>query len=304
MLKEIHYILAIKEYGSMAKAAEHLYITQPALSRYIQGLENSIQTPLFIRNGSKLKLTFAGERYIEASQKMDEIYTQLYQQIHDVNHGSSGRIQIGISMFRSPLILPQIISEFSRLHPNIEIILHEHSAPTLEKMLARNEADIIIVNLPITTPGITYTEILEEPLLLVAPSNHPFCKKGIPHSDPNYHWIDINYFANDSFVLLTRNFKTRELVNHLLQSISFHPHKLLETGNINTAYLLAAYGFGVSILPESLIKDISCPTPPKLFRIGEPEMKLKLAVATKKDTYQIKAVEVFKEMLLKSLCSS
>ena len=97
LLKELRYVLAIHTYGTMAKASQHLYISQPALSKYIQNLEDTLNVELFHRNNGRLTLTFAGEQYVSAATRMLEIFENLENELTDVQNAAKGRIRLGIS---------------------------------------------------------------------------------------------------------------------------------------------------------------------------------------------------------------
>ena len=154
LLKELRYVLAIHTYGTMAKASQHLYISQPALSKYIQNLEDTLNVELFHRNNGRLTLTFAGEQYVSAATRMLEIFENLENELTDVQNAAKGRIRLGISTYRGPYLLPKVIAKFHREYPSIDLNVTEESAENLEQMLSRGELDIAILNLPLSLPNL------------------------------------------------------------------------------------------------------------------------------------------------------
>lgn len=297
LLKELRYVLAIHTYGTMAKASQHLYISQPALSKYIQNLECTLNVELFHRNNGRLSLTFAGEKYICAATKMVEIFEHLESELTDVQNAAKGRIRLGISTFRGPYLLPKVISKFHNLYPLVDLSVSEESAENLEQMLSRGELDIAVLNIPLTLPNLEFIPILDEEILLAIPPNHPMSDFGVINEGHRYPWIDLKHFENDSFILLKPSFKTRQITNALLNTINFTPKSIIETGNINTAYRLSANGYGVSFIPETYVHNSSSSVKANVYSFGIPDTRITLAVVLRKDAYISKATQVFLDMI-------
>ena len=96
-LREQKYVCTLAELGNLTRAAERLYISQPALSIYITNLEKNLGTPLFDRSGKKFTLTYAGEQYVKRAEKMLELEREFNEEIEK----SPGRRQGG-SVLESP----------------------------------------------------------------------------------------------------------------------------------------------------------------------------------------------------------
>ena len=190
LLKELRYVLAIHTYGTMAKASQHLYISQPALSKYIQNLEDTLNVELFHRNNGRLTLTFAGEQYVSAATRMLEIFENLENELTDVQNAAKGRIRLGIATYRGPYLLPKVIAKFHREYPEIDLNVTEESAENLEQMLSRGELDIAIMNIPLSLPNLEYQPILEEEILLAIPPDHPKADLCVEKEGCKYPWIE------------------------------------------------------------------------------------------------------------------
>lgn len=132
LLKELNYILAIEKYGTITKAAEHLYISQPALSKYIKTLEETLDTNLLENTGRSIILTDAGKHYAKAARKMMEIYETMSRNLLNSDNMIHGTLRIGTSFTRSPLLLPETLARFRQKYPNVELLLFEET-PTIWK---------------------------------------------------------------------------------------------------------------------------------------------------------------------------
>lgn len=157
---------AVAVFGSFSKAAEELYISQPAVSYSIKKLEDELQTKLFLRLNKGIKLTEEGEKlkyYIESAFNniVEGINT-----LNDKNDDAVGKISIGIHSNIGTFLLPKYIKEFLKLYPNIKIIIHSGRSSELKKMLRDGTLDIIILHYPIFTKD----EQLEEEKLFSSES--------------------------------------------------------------------------------------------------------------------------------------
>ena len=113
MQQDMKYIYQVYEDGSFSKAAEHLYLTQPALSIAIQKTEESIGMPLFDRSRRPLQLTAAGRIYIDMIKKMFDLEQDLERQIQDIQNLNTGEIRLGGSHYLNAYILPKVLAGFS-----------------------------------------------------------------------------------------------------------------------------------------------------------------------------------------------
>jgi DNA-binding transcriptional LysR family regulator len=111
-LNSANYILTILQEGSFSAAAQKLYISQPALSQTVKQVENSLGTPIFIRAGNRLKLTYAGERYVQAARQMLALENNLQNEINEINKESCGLLRFGIPTQMGFMVIPAILREF------------------------------------------------------------------------------------------------------------------------------------------------------------------------------------------------
>lgn len=298
LLKELKYVIAISEFNNVSKAAKHLYISQPALSKYIKNLENTIGIKLFNRFGNKLTLTYSGELYLHAAKEILEIFDKLAQDLWDIEEVVKGKLKIGIPIFRGAHVLPKVLPIYKKLYPDVEILLFEDNTDNLESMLINGETDITIVNLPITLPNIKCIPIFDEEILLSVPQDHPLTNMGKYKKGCKFPWIDINLFKNDPFILLKRGQRTREFSDKILSETKISPRKLIETRNIETALKMSAAGLGISFIPETYALNCSYPKQPYLFSVGNGNTKWTLAIAYRENGYLIKSAQKFIDIIV------
>ena len=117
MQQEMKYIYTVYQKGSFSKAAESLYMTQPALSISIQKVETEIGMPLFNRDKKPLELTEAGKLYIEKIRQIMHLENELAQQLGDLTSLKTGNLRVGGSHYFNSYILPPVIADFKKNGP-------------------------------------------------------------------------------------------------------------------------------------------------------------------------------------------
>ena len=112
--KKFEYVITIANEGGISQAAEKLDISQPTLSKYIKKLESEIGLELFDRTSLPIKLTKAGECYVEAGKRLLDLETQLDKQLLEIKSNKNSVIRIGISPSRSPYLIPSLIEGYKK----------------------------------------------------------------------------------------------------------------------------------------------------------------------------------------------
>lgn len=107
-IKEYSYIITIAEEGSLTKAAQKLFISQPALSLYIKGIENQLGFKLYNKLNNKLIFTYEGERFLNYAKEIIQLEDKFFSEIESIRQLKSGRVKLGIASSRSILIFPRL----------------------------------------------------------------------------------------------------------------------------------------------------------------------------------------------------
>ena len=109
-LKELEYIVAVAEAGSISRAAEGLYLAQSSLSQFLSRCEVELGVRLFLRTAGGARLTPSGEAYVRAARQMLRQYRRLKGELRELNRPGGGRIDFGISSFRGSYLLPRAVN--------------------------------------------------------------------------------------------------------------------------------------------------------------------------------------------------
>ncbi len=193
---------------NFTKAAEELYITQPAVTKHIKEIEKHFKLKLFDRNGTKIKLTSAGEILLKYTEQLFDIYRNLEIDMNALNSMHSGDLRIGASTTVAQYVLPPILADFRKHFPDISARLKAGNTEDIENALLTNEIDLGIIEGQSQKPQISYTPFLKDEIVLVAKIGSPLAKDNIGLQT----LLDINLLMRE------QGSGTREVIEHALKS--------------------------------------------------------------------------------------
>jgi DNA-binding transcriptional LysR family regulator len=243
-LRQLEILCAIAETGTFTGAGEKLHVSQPAISRQVQMLEEELQEPVFLRQGRGAVPTRAGQKLIELGHRLLEDLTSTVRQIRDEHQEITGTVRIAGGMTVCLYVLPPLLKEFRRVHPGVELRLITGATPRLIRQLRTGSADVALLTLPLDEPTCVVIPAMKEELLLVMPPTHPLARRR--HLRPR----DV---ANEPFVLFERSSNTRRTVDRLFTRAGIQPRVVLETENVEILKALVAAGIGLTIIPYQAV---------------------------------------------------
>lgn len=256
-MEDYLYFITIIEKGSISKAAEELYISQPSLSKYLKKLEHKIGYTLIDRTSYPLTLTDEGKVFYEFVQQNIERQMKLEKDLADVSNNIAGTINFGLTVWRSSIVIPYVFPNFNQLYPQIKLNLFEGSHQYLMSLLNNGQTDFSLMHIPNSFSGLKYKHIIQEDILFVVNKNNPI----LSNFDFNLNKVnkmsinDFIKFKNEKFILLKEGQNIRELAELFFRFIDFTPNIILDTSNMVTALNLVSYGFGVTFAPALTIRD-------------------------------------------------
>lgn len=313
MFTNYRYVYTLYKMGSFTKAAEALYISQPALSAAIGSLEKALGAPLFERTGRGVRLTRIGKSYIAAAEQIMDLENGLKAQISDVNSLESGSITVGGSNYLSSYVLPKIINRFSSQHPGVEVTLQEANSCTLLELLEKDQVDVILDNVDNTGAYQCYPLIREQILLCVSRENpvnaaltafqilpeHIYDGSWKPENTPI---VPLKAFQRERFILLKPGNDMYDRAVHIFAAANICPAVAFRVDQLNIAFALCASGMGCSLITDTFFRHARFRDDVVLYSLGS-ECHRSLCLAHKKNKYCTKAVEAFIEAAKTDLCT-
>lgn len=246
--KHIQYVLTVLREGSITAASKKLFVSQPALSQTIKQIETDLGATIFDRSSDPIALTYAGERYVEAAQRMLDIERSMRAEIAEAKKDVHGRMRVGISAQRGIRLLPQVIPEFASRYPYIRVELVEHGSDTLERLTAEGECDIALLTTSEKPNKLNYVLIENEEIVLIAARSTK-----LAHRFADGEPIDIAEAADERFVFLSPGHSVRVIQDRLFERHRISPQVILETNNLEAAKHVAARANAVMLCPKVFV---------------------------------------------------
>lgn len=169
--------LTVAENMSFSKAAEELFISQPAVTKHIKELESKLNIALFERKGNKIYLTEAGTLTYNHLKPIRELYRELEFDIERLNDSFKGTLRIGASSTISQYLIPKVIAAFYKRYPKIELYLLNGNSFEMEQKLIENEIDMALVENEASQSNIKYIDFLDDEIIVVTGSNSVYAKR-------------------------------------------------------------------------------------------------------------------------------
>lgn len=249
--RQLQYAIALSQTLNFSQVAEKLNISQPALSKQILGLEKELGVKLFDRSTIPLTLTPAGKHFIQGAQDLIYREAQLLRSIEQFKSGEAGQLIIGVTPFRSSYLIPEIVSKFREVYPNIQVTLQEAGSDLLRKEAAEGKYDFAVVNLPVDESTLDVLPLESDRLALVIPPNLMHLLPGCP----NLQEVDFVECMNLPFVVVHKSQEMRRLFDSLCASHGFQPIIAAEVVSLTTAWAMACAGVAATILPLQFINQ-------------------------------------------------
>jgi len=249
-LKQAHYIKTIAECGSITAASKKLFVSQPSLSQMLRQIEQEIELPIFDRSTSPLRLTYAGEKYLHAAERMLAANAELESQLREIRHDRSGRLRLGISVTRSMQVMPLVLPVFLAQYPGVTLEIRESGSATLEQLLQSGEIDLALAALESTSPNMAY-ELIEKETIGILAGRDSAIAKNLVSGTP----VALSAARGDSFVSLTKSHSARIIQDKLFRRDDFSPHVLLETDSLEVGRRVALEAGACMLLPNIYVDD-------------------------------------------------
>jgi DNA-binding transcriptional LysR family regulator len=178
-LDQLRILKAIAQEGSFKRAADSLYVSQPAVSLQVQNLERQLDVPLFDRGGRRAQLTEAGHLLLSYGDKILSLCQETCRAIEDLQNLQGGTLIVGASQTTGTYLLPKMIGLFRQKYPDVAVQLHVHSTRRTAWSVSNGQVDLAIIGGEIPTELAESLETVpyaEDELALILPTSHPFAK--------------------------------------------------------------------------------------------------------------------------------
>ncbi|MEJ2508700.1 MAG: LysR family transcriptional regulator, partial [Gammaproteobacteria bacterium] len=244
-IASLQAFIAVAKTGSFSSAAEDLFLTQPAVSKRIAGLEDELGARLFDRIGRRTDLTEAGRALLPRAERVVAELEDSRRAISNLADEVTGRLSIGTSHHIGLHRLPPILRAYTRGFPEVELDLHFMDSEAACQAVERGELELGIVTLPLEpAPVLEVVEIWPDPLDVVVGPEHPLAGSAR---------VPIERLSDYPAILPARGTYTREVMERAFAPSGVNLRVGMSTNYLETIKMLVAVGLGWSILPRTML---------------------------------------------------
>ena len=243
-MRHFRIFLTVCEAGTMTRAAEISYMTQPSISQVIAELEKEYGVRLFERLNHKLYLTTAGEQLRTYASHIINLSDQAKKEL--ANLGAGGSIRIGASLTVGTHLLPGFVNSFRKEMPDVEIYTQVDNTSVIERLILEDRLDIGLVEGPVYSPYMLEELLCEDELIIICGPDHPLW---------NTHNIDIHMLAGYGFIIREPGSGTRDIFEQVMNEAGAN-WKIAGVYNNTEAIKQAARGnLGLAIVPKISVEE-------------------------------------------------
>lgn len=237
--QQLEQFVTVARAKNFTRAAEELHLSQSALSRSIQKLEDQLGQPLFDRKPREVVLTDLGELLLERAREILQLVEDTFSMISEADR--HGRIRLGAIPTIAPYFLPGLLRTFSGAHPDISVVVQEDTTDNLIRRCSHGEIDLAILALPVIAKYLEIEPLFDEELLLVIPRDHPLASR---------KEITPEAVEELPFVMLNEAHCLSENIASYCRKQSVQPVTVERISQLATVQELVALEHGISIVPE------------------------------------------------------
>lgn len=260
--EDLDYILTIFEEKQISKAAERLYISQPALSRRLKKLEESINAKLFERKKNECVPTQLGLLYIDFAKQLLILRANFDKKLQ--KEGFTNTLSFGITPSRSTTLTPYVLKQFTEKFPLIKISIIEGTVKKLESLFNEKKLDVIFTTSDTTETIEKYELISKEEIVLTVKKNSLLAKQ--IKSQRKFPWIDLKEVSDRTFIVLKDSTRLGQITPKIFKNNHISPSTLI-VDSIDTAQQLAINNLGVCLCSD--LNVISYDKQLDIFSFGE-----------------------------------
>lgn len=275
--------------GSYSKAAQSLFVTQPAVTAQIRSLEETTGLKLFRKRARQMVLTEAGSELFQYAQRVFDLEREMESLVAQMHKLRRGVLKVATTKTYARYLMPSIMTRFHASYPGIKIVLDEGSSLEMARSLLDLRSELGVLARVEETKRIKFIPFRSERIVLFTSPGHPLAAKGA---------IRFSELEGQPVIMKEKGSGTHQLV---AQSFALHgmvPNVLVETSNVEFIKDMVSKGEGISFLVEQAVRNDVVDGSVKIVEILDHKMQLPVFVATREGDELSPAAKAFLEILL------
>jgi len=275
LLNQVAAFVETAQRQSVSRAADALFISQPALTARLKALEADLGAQLFVRTPRGMRLTDAGNAFLPYAVRALETLTDGRMQVNALERGGAGRLAVGAAPAVSTYVLPALLKRFSEGFPRVSVSVRTGHSEEILDLVLREQVTLGLVR-ALQHPDILSTPLYEDRLVLVVEPEHRFARSGR---------IRMEDLAGEQLVQFDRTSSYRDLTSALFVTAGVSPSGTMELDNIDAAKKMVEQGFGVALLPQTSVADeLEAGTLSEVEILDAEPVRRKIVAITRRDS--------------------
>jgi DNA-binding transcriptional LysR family regulator len=294
-LDQLRILKAISTEGSFKRAADSLYVSQPAVSLQVQNLEKQLNVPLFDRGGRRAQLTEAGYLLLSYGEKVISLCQETCRAIEDLQNLQGGTLIVGASQTTGTYLLPRMIGLFRQKYPDVSVQLQVHSTRRTSWAVANGQVDLAIIGGEVPTELQEILNVIpyaDDELALILPVFHNLAQEEAIHKEDLYKL---------KFITLDSQSTIRKVIDKVLTRYAIDPKRLkieMELNSIEAIKNAVQSGLGAAFVSTTAIEKELQMGVLHRAKINEVTIGRTLSVIVNPHRYCSKAAEAFSKEIL------
>jgi DNA-binding transcriptional LysR family regulator len=294
-LDQLRILKAIASEGSFKRAADSLYVSQPAVSLQVQNLERQLDVPLFDRGGRRAQLTEAGHLLLSYGEKILSLCQETCRALEDLQNLQGGTLIVGASQTTGTYLLPRMIGMFRQKYPDVAVQLHVHSTRRTAWSVANGQIDLAIVGGEIPTELVEALDVVPyatDELALILPPSHPMVQQETIQKEDLYKL---------QFISLDSQSTIRKVIDQVLTRCGIDTRRLkieMELNSIEAIKNAVQSGLGAAFVSVSAIEKELLMGVLHKSQMEEVVVTRILSLICNPNRYRSKAAEAFSNEIL------
>jgi len=243
-LRHIRYFIKAAQMLHFTHAAESLYVSQPTLSTHIHQLEEEVGLPLFDRSQRNVRLTEAGQVFLERAQQALINLDEAKERIEDLKLLAAGTLRLAALLTFGQELLPLWISTFNAKFPNIRILVSTGTSDFIEEQVLSGEADLGLSFVPSASENVNSESLIDEEIFLVISKNHLLASR---------KEIDLNELSALPLALVSKQWTARRIVDSVLTEHEIAANVAIEIDDLQALLHIISEGNVAGLLAKFVV---------------------------------------------------
>lgn len=287
----IRVFRAVARQLNFSRAAEELFLTQPAVTQQIKALEEELRVPLFYRTGGHISLTPGGKALLPIAERMKALSDEAVLAVAEAYGQKAGELSLGASQTIGQYLLPTLVAGFLDENPNVRITARSGNSDSILEALVARDIQLALIEGPEQRKDIHLEPFMDDQMVLVVPTSHEWADQEISADE----------LRNEPLVMREFGSGSRRVVEHALASIGLTPKELNISMELDsTEGLLSAVeaGLGVTFVSRWAVRNQLILGSLRTSRVRGLELSRKFSIVYQAGPEPTGNVGAFREFLL------